>query len=113
MRFTDSILTFCLLLTNEERLSLADSCETLQLCSSSSIDVLGQRWVFEVPMQFFSRGARLYRCVVEMKGLKRDTERSFVPGNDSLRGKSKVSKSRMSLMYSTAFLSNQWEHEHL
>ena len=88
--FTDSILTFCLLLRNEERLVLADSCETSRLCSSSSSSIGSavQRRAFEVPMQFFSRGARPYRCIVEVK---RGTKKSFAPGNDSLGEKSRVS----------------------
>lgn len=51
--------------------------------------------------------------MVEVKGLKRDTKRSFVPGSNSQRRKSRASISRIIPVYLLTSLSNQWEQKYV
>lgn len=51
--------------------------------------------------------------MVEVKGLKRDTKRSFVPGSNSQRRKSRASMSRIIPVYLLTSLSNQWEQKYV
>lgn len=98
VQLTGSVLLFCLLLRNGH---------------GTSIDSAGQTQDLEVPLQMYLSIANLYRCTIEMKGLKRDAKWSFLPGGDSIGRKSKALNSRMSPMCLPAFLSNQWEQKYV
>lgn len=98
VQLTGSVLLFCLLLRNGH---------------GASIDSAGQTQDLEVPLQMYLSIANLYRCTIEIKGLKRDAKWSFLPGGDSIGRKSKALNSRMSPVCLPAFLSNQWEQKYV